>query len=534
MCHAVDLSVLNSYTRAGSVEFRHRDRRGCLRGTRETVLEEIESWAKDFERSPVFWLNGLAGTGKSTIAKTISERVFADGLLGGTFFCSRDFKGHSNLRLILPTLAFQLARKYPDFRSALIRLLRSNPDIVHEPLYTQMEKLVVEPLERTGISTIIVIDALDECMDEEPSPSILSALGQLIDRIPRVKIFITGRPDLRINTGFSLPPLQDATEVLVLHRVDPPLINNDIQRFLRHKLSMLAHRHQLDGWPSDEQINLLCNRAGGFFAFAVATVDFINSLCYHPTTRLKTIMDSPENTAHEGRMLFQNNKSPDSLYTQILNDALSKEDPFTLSKFRAIVGTVILLVYPLSPSAIAQLTGFSTEEVVFCLRLIQSLLLLDEDPGQPVKPFHKSFSDFITDPSRCTNKLFYISPVDIHSQLITSCLRVMNKGLEHNLLSLPDYSLNSDVEDLEERIEKCISVSLQYACLSWHYHLTRVQGDHTGVIPHLQCFLEKKFLAWLEVLSVLRATTIATFALEKLMSWLSEVWFYMLHSITQY
>jgi len=36
----------------------------------------------------IFWLNGLAGTGKSTIAQTFAEMAFADGKLGASFFCS--------------------------------------------------------------------------------------------------------------------------------------------------------------------------------------------------------------------------------------------------------------------------------------------------------------------------------------------------------------------------------------------------------------------------------------------------------------
>jgi hypothetical protein len=98
----------------GRIWGEHGDRKGCLRSTRETVLNEIESWTKDFNESPVFWLNGLAGTGKSTIAQTVSERIFADGLLGASFFCSRDFEDRSDLHLIFPTLAFQLAHKYPE------------------------------------------------------------------------------------------------------------------------------------------------------------------------------------------------------------------------------------------------------------------------------------------------------------------------------------------------------------------------------------------------------------------------------------
>ena len=73
MCHAADLLVLNNCRRAAGAGYKHGNRRGCLRDTRETVLNEIELWIKDFSKSPIFWLNGLAGTGKSTIAQTISE-----------------------------------------------------------------------------------------------------------------------------------------------------------------------------------------------------------------------------------------------------------------------------------------------------------------------------------------------------------------------------------------------------------------------------------------------------------------------------
>ena len=524
-CHVADLLVLNSCRRAPGAGFQHGNRRGCLRGTREAILEDIESWTKDFEKSPVFWLNGLAGTGKSTIAQTVSERAFADGLLGASFFCSRDFEDRSDLHFIFPTLAFQLAQKYSEFRSILVALLQSNPDIVHESLYSQMEKLLVEPLKLAGISATIVIDALDECKDDEPSSAILSVLGRLVERIPGVKFFITGRPEPRIKTGFRLPLLKDSTNVFVLHDVHPPLINSDIALFLRHELSKLAHRHQLDGWPSDDQINLLCHRAGGLFVYAVATIKFLESPFYLPTEQLETIADFPENTAPEGKTVFQENKTLDSLYVWILSRSFREGDPPVFSKFRTIVGTVILLVNPLPPFAIAQLIGLKTEQVMLYLRLIQSLLILDEDVGQPVKPFHKSFPDFVTDPLRCTDERFHISSGHLHFELVTNCLRTMNEGLERNLLSLPDHSLNSDIGDLDMRIKNHISVVLEYSCRSWHNHLTIVKGDPTAVIPYLRFFLQKKFLAWLEVLSVLKATRGAVVALEKLMSWLQEVRF---------
>ena len=50
-----------------------------------------------------------------------------------------------------------------------------------------MNKLIVRPLAKSAISTAIVIDALDECKDEEPASAILSVLGQFISQIPKVK-----------------------------------------------------------------------------------------------------------------------------------------------------------------------------------------------------------------------------------------------------------------------------------------------------------------------------------------------------------
>ena len=187
------MSVLDNIRCAEGAEYRHGDRRGCLRGTRGAVLDEIEVWARDPKKLPVYWLNGLAGTGKSTIAKTIAERIFADGQLGASFFCSRDFEDRSNLRLIFPTIAVQLARKYTEFRSVFIPVVQSDPGVTRESLYNQMDKLIVQPLRASRISTVIVIDALDECKDEEPASAILSVLGGFLSEIPGVKFFLTGR-----------------------------------------------------------------------------------------------------------------------------------------------------------------------------------------------------------------------------------------------------------------------------------------------------------------------------------------------------
>ncbi|KAF9783483.1 hypothetical protein BJ322DRAFT_1156844 [Thelephora terrestris] len=517
---AAEMAILNNFRRAQGAGYQHAGRKGCLKGTRKTVLDEIELWAKDFEKLPVYWLNGLAGTGKSTIAQTIAERMFAEGQLGASFFCSRNFEDRSNLHSIFPTIAVQLARKYAEFRSILVPLVHSDPEIVHESLYNQMDKLIVRPLQETSLSTIIVIDALDECKDEEPASAILSVLARFVTQVPKVKFFLTGRPEPRIQEGFRLPLLVDATNTFILHEVQTNQINSDIQQFFQSSFLELAFRHTgLDNWPTKEQLDLICKRAAGLFVYAVATVKFINTRNYHPRERLDLLLQLPDSTVHEGKTKFNSNTSLDSLYRSILQEAFSHDGAEDDPRIHSILGAVILVANPLSPSAISTLLGIHSDYVTPPLLSIHSLLILHEDINQPVRPFHKSFPDFITDPTRCTNQRFYISPSH-HLDLLVCCLNLMNNTLEKNMCQLPEAVANSEVHDLQERADKNISQALQYACKSWHKHLVNDPTDK--ITSALRCFLEKKFLSWLEVLSVLGAVRNAVDALKVVAEWLQE------------
>ena len=489
------------------------------------MLDEIECWIEDFKRSPIFWLNGLAGTGKSTIAQTIAERLFAEGRLGASFFCSRGVEDRSNLQLIFPTLAFQLAQRYPKFRSSLIPLLQSNPDITHESLLDQVEKFLVEPLQSASISTVIVIDALDEYKDEDPESAILLVLGQSISAIPGVKFFITSRPERHIMAGFRGPLLEDLTDVFVLHHIEPSIVDGDIRRFFKRELSGLARRHVgMDGWPTDEELNSLCRRADGFFVYAVATLNFLDHKFLDPSDRLNMIMQSPESTTHEGKAKLKVYISLDSLYTSILQTVFLEGDPEDDAMVRSILSAVVLPANPLSVSAIATLTGFRHNQVQRLLELIQSLLILPEDPKDSIQPFHKSFPDFIMDPTRCGDPRFHISP-NYHIELVLCCFKLMGKSLKKNMCSIPDYVLNSEVEDLPKRVEENgIHGALEYACRSWYKHLIAINHQTVDVISALQNFLEGRFTFWLEVLSILGAVGDAVHALIAAEKWLNEVW----------
>ena len=462
-------------------------------------------------------MNGLAGTGKSTIAQTIAERVFADGRLGASFFCSRDFEDRRNLQFIFPTLAVQLARTYAAFRSIFVPLVQSDPGIVHESLYGQMNKLIVQPLVASAISTVIIIDALDECRDTEPASAILFVLGQFVANLPNVKFFVTGRPEPCILDGFRLPLVADATDVFVLHEVQPKRVNNDVRLFFTHNfLELKRRRRGLDGWPMEEQVDLICQRAAGLFVYAMATIRFVDQKTKNPKTQLDRLLQS-QDSGLEGKTRLKEGATLDSLYMSILQEAFG-DDSEDDSNVRSVLGAVVLATNPLSPSIIAVLLGLNPHDLLPLLSSIHSLLIFQEDIDHPVRPFHKSFPDFITDPTRCTNPRFLVCPSDQHAGLLVSCLELMNRALEQNMCNLPDGVTNLEVYDLKERTERYIDKALVYACRSWHKHLVDNMSARTLEILHQ--FLMEKFLFWLEVLSVLGATREAVDALETAAKWL--------------
>ena len=520
-CPTAELLVLNTCRRAHGAGYQHGNRRGCLKGTRKSVLDEVEKWAKDFDQSPIFWLHGLAGTGKSTIAQTIAERLFAGGHLGASFFCSSSSDDRSNLQLIFPTLAFQLAQRYPDFRTSFIRLLQSNPDIVYQSLQDQMERFLVEPLRSANISTVIVIDALDECKDDDPESAILPVLGKSILDIPGVKLFITGRPETHIVTGFH-GPLQGLTDVFILHEVEPRTINQDIRRFFEHELSTLARRRGCkEGWPTYQQLNWLCWRAAGFFIHAVATVNVLSHHLEDPCDQLDTIMESSESTAREGGVGLKVYNSLDALYLSILRTSFRENKPNDDDVVRSVLSCVVLAKNPLSPSAIATLTALSHHKVQRVLELARSLLVLPSGPDGPVRSFHKSFPDFMTDPARCNDPRFYISH-DYNTELFMCCAKIIGTPLK-SVPSLPHSDLVHGWKDLPEIERRDICGALKYACESWGRHLGLVEKATPDVLSALRDLLEEKFVFWLAVSNALNNSLSCFMATDIATGWLTKV-----------
>jgi hypothetical protein len=520
--------LLNNMDHTADAGHRSGDRQGCLRGTRRDLLSQLEDWLGDEQGQRVFWLNGLAGTGKSTIAQTFAEITFAEGKLGASFFCSRDFEGRSNIRMILPTLAFQLAYRYPPFREQLLQVLRANPGIGRESLCSQMEKAIVGPFKATRIPTLIIIDALDECKDKEPASAILSVLSRYVDKIPEVKFFITGRPEPSIRSGFRLKSLRPITEILRLHDVERSSVDSDIKLFFRTQLSDIAKtRSDCDftqDWPTPSDVDILCEKAAGFFIYASTVVKFIGFEHCIPTTQLERIISLPQNTAREGR------SGIDLLYTQVLEQAVGnigtddEDDKEILTRFQAVVGAVLLVFNPLSVRALSDLLGVSN--ISTTLRSLHSLLLVPDGPEDPIRIFHKSFPDFLTDHKRCKDNRFFVEPTIHHAQILLSCLNLMKERLKRNICNLDDYAILSNVKDLSTRQKDYIGGTLEYACQFWTEHLLGIPGTSPyaeEVQRAIDQFFTTNLLHWIEVLALTRNLGGGVYAMNNVEQWYASV-----------
>ena len=499
----------------------HHDK--CLPGTRGTILQDTMVWAKNPQGQNVFWLNGLAGTGKSTITQSFSEMVANEGILGASFFCSRDYLNRRELKNIFPTIAYQLACRYPSLQSHIVTSIKKDPTIAHTSLISQLENLLVKPLSGANISCVIIIDALDECIDDQPASAILSVLGQFIQKLPLVKFFITGRPEPQIRTGFRLPLLQPLTQIFLLHEVESSSVDNDILLYLTQRLTMIVkQRSDLDlpnSWPHNHEIMALTKKSSGLFIFASTLARFIESAHHNPNERLQLIISKASGTIHEGHT------GVDSLYSSILSHAFSNvQDSGVFDKVKCVLGAVVLAFNPLSRMELSIILGIPTTLILTTLRHFHSVILVPTNEFEEIRIFHKSFPDFLQDPQRCADPRFHIDPATHHGGMVLSCLELV-KGLKRNPCSLPPFMMNHDIFNLPQLLEDGLGGAVRYACSYWarHLRLSPISHDYAGQAIVSVTGMLKSAPTWIEVMSLENCLEEVIHSMHHLLDWIDKV-----------
>jgi hypothetical protein len=482
----------------------------CMAGTREDILGSIYQWRDDPSTEPICWLRGMAGVGKTTIAKSVCKNTAnSEHILGGSFFCSRrgdaalsDFTG------IFPSLALQLCKTVSGFHQKLLSTWQKLPTVYDIPTAPadQFLTLIINPLLRCCKDDLVllVIDALDECAMLDAAEQLFQSISGHVVKVPHLKILVTSRPETEILTAASDPAIPLHTLILP-QKNQEDRTGSDLNVFFTETLKELAYKnHARDqqplDFPSEKLVLDLVNRAQGSFIYAriVCNSAKDSGLSY----RDMALYFAKGGSSHAGL------KSIYDLYNLILKRSIERTGNLSAEKelLYSILGTIIHLQTPLSIRDLAILMNISAESVFKHLDRIRSILHVAEgiDSLEPIQTIHATLDDFLVGRSREISEsiLPVIDPAEQHQKITLRTFMLLINGLAQNPCMLDRFTCNPKLEV----VKKHISGSLNYSSQFWADHLVLCKVDTTKgseLISNIQKFAENKLLVWIETCSLL-------------------------------
>ncbi|VDB93432.1 unnamed protein product [Peniophora sp. CBMAI 1063] len=496
--------LLGRLDRVGFADLISQRRSGCLPGTRVAVLDTLFSWSNDADAPRIYWLNGMAGTGKSAIARSFAQRLRDNGTLGGSYFCSRE--SHPELadaNRIVPTLAAALAGFDVQYKVALLSVLKRYSSDAHPSTWViklQVKRLFFEPYScymrevSTSPMPILVIDALDEASDDTVG-DLLDSLTSVSRRLP-IKFFLTSRPERHIR--WRLDSFQYGNH-LRLHDVEETIVTADIRLYIKHRLNAIVDRFRgraafPEDWPTRQDTESLVSLSGSLFIYAFTTTEHIGDR--NPVKRMQDVLNVRRRLWTAANPL----NDLDRIYTFILNAATADRTLEELLLTKRTLAAILAARELLSLRTLARLLGSAVDEIRDALDELHAVVNVPEDADHgSVSTLHASFGDFLTDRERVQG-LMHVNLVNGHRDLAIGCLDVaLSDDLHFNMSRARTSFLSNE----EQGITVTFGHDVQYVCKQWVHHSRSVTRPSAAFLNQVAAFLSTKFLFWLEGLSAL-------------------------------
>ena len=476
----------------------------CLANTRVELLRMIFGWIDNPGVQHIFWLSGLAGTGKTTIAGTVAQK---HGHFTVSFFFSRGGGDTGRARKIFTSIAVQLADRSPILRRYICDAIEECSNISSLSLHDQWRYLILTPLSRLeksfrGLSLLLVIDALDECDDENDIKAIINLVAEArsLGTI-QFRVFISSRPDIPIRHGFYHVDNENHRD-FVLHDIPRTTIGNDITHFLEHNFDTIRRERCLPAtWPGKEAIQQLVQMSGGLFIWAATACRFVREGKRFARKRLETIMQG----GYSGSAPLQ---TLDNIYLTVLKNSVSaefdeaeREDMF--ETLELILGSLVILSSPLTAKSLAFLLKLEEEAINESLEDLHAILDIPgaEHRESPIRLHHPSFRDFLLSKERCHNTNFWVDEAKTQRLLVHKCIELMSCTLRKDICDLGHAG--TDVSAIDpSRVRHYIPEEVQYACSYWIHHLEKSDVEPADD-DFVHTFLQGHFLHWLEALSLI-------------------------------
>ena len=349
-----------------------------MEGTRKYRLHEIVDWVanaseeKDHPQSNTYWIYGLPGIGKTSLAHSVCASLHDQGLLAGAFFCRRDDPNLSEPRNVLPTLIYKLAGIFPPFRSKVADRLRNDSNLTPESMKESLFLDLFQSLPRSPNHFLaFFIDAFDECGNYRSRPALLRLLTSAAARVSWLKIIITSRPEADIQQFFGKLP---QSSYFRYDLASDQEAGDDLRTFAQKEFGLVAERRHLPA-PEGPLLDRLISRANGLFIF-IKTLALALEHCPNPKGFL-------EETAEEAGAGL---KSLYGLYSYILNSRIVHSN----AEFQRVIGVLLTVASyrALCEQTIAELAGVEHNLVKEWVDDLSSLLYRDEGTNGGIRVRH--------------------------------------------------------------------------------------------------------------------------------------------------
>ncbi|KAG8694402.1 hypothetical protein FRC09_009877 [Ceratobasidium sp. 395] len=480
--------------------------KACMPDTRVRTIDDILAWSRDFDSSQrLLWVYGFAGLGKSSIAASVCKRLEEHNLLAASFFCKRDDPAQRDARCVLNTIVYGLAMKCSAYKRAVAKAIQADSQICTAHMQRRYLSLVEKPLKTTNQSNatkglVVVIDALDETVNDEHRSALLAYLRNMCSLVSWLKIVVSSRPDSDIMDAFG-----QTSEFALSRNIMADNAANDIHLFVRRRMAAIAKSRSQPEWPEDK-VKSLAARASGLFIWAETACKFVDA-GLDVDARLDQMLQ-----LHQSTGALRPFAGLDELYATAIRSGIKDEDEDNKTTIRLCVGAIVATSSraPLPMSDLGRLlsTQLNTKTLRTVVKALSSVLYEHSGPGGPVRIYHPSFEDYITDSTRSGD--FYVDLRHYNGLLAKSSLETMLAELRFNICGLEtSHILNVDVPGLDQRVQVVVPGYLRYSCLHWYGHVAQAETD--SIVDQLKLFLFGDSLVyWIEVLSLLGELEVAS------------------------
>ena len=279
---------------------------GCLYGTRKEQIEAIMTWIGTHDsKRPFFIVLGPSGSGKSTLLWTIAQICKEKGSYAAGFFFSGTDLERNNAARLINTIAYQISEAIPELRPYISREVRAEGGILSHPLQSQLTNLLLRPLSQLQSehptfsfrTTVIIIDALDECGSNQDQLDVIAVLAAALSNssFPFLCV-LSSRFDLHIENAFSRDLIQHLIHTRIILGQGGAVEKQDIFAYLNENTRVIRNEHPFRAqlpqlWPAESDLELIVERSGGQFIYAATTVRYIDLPLSNPHARLQHILN---------------------------------------------------------------------------------------------------------------------------------------------------------------------------------------------------------------------------------------------------